>query len=166
MLIQVVRGEIGHHRDIRAAVHTVKLKGTELQHGNIVRPDIRRLAQERMADVAAKVHPPPRSLEKLRNNCRGCGLPVASGDGDDLAGAEGEKHLHLRCEDAAALLCRLQVFFKGHEAWRAKQNILVKSLQIIRPKLEFRAKLFQAFGLLAHLLTRAHIAGRHVTAVA
>ena len=56
MLIQVVRREIRDHRDIRAAVHTVKLEGAELEDDDIIGPHVRDLAQERIADVAAEVH--------------------------------------------------------------------------------------------------------------
>ena len=166
VLIQMVGRNVGHHRDIRAAAHAVKLEGAELQHGDIVRADIRDLAQQGVSDIAAEVHPKARSLQELRQNCGGRGLPVAAGDGDHPAGAEGEKDLHLGREDAPACLCRLKMLLKGHEPRRAEQHILVKALQIIRAQLQLCPELFQLRRLFPHLLACAQIAGGHIAAMA
>ena len=44
VLIKMVRRDVSDDRDVRAAVHAVQLEAAELQHGEIVRQDIRRFA--------------------------------------------------------------------------------------------------------------------------
>ena len=65
MLIKVVRGQVRYHRHIRGAFHAVQLEGAELKHGDIVRADIRSLAEERVTDVPAEVDSVPGGFEQL-----------------------------------------------------------------------------------------------------
>ena len=55
VLVKMVRSEIGYYRNIRVAFHAVKLKRTQLKHGDVVLPYLRRLAEKRMPDVSAEV---------------------------------------------------------------------------------------------------------------
>ena len=88
VLIQMVWRDVGHDGDIRRADHAVQLEGAELQHGDVVGPDVRGLAQQRVSDVPAEMHPVSRRLQQLGEDGRGRGLAVAAGDGDHPAGAE------------------------------------------------------------------------------
>ena len=160
----MVGREIGDHRDVRPAMHAVELEGAELQHDDVVLFDLRDLAQERVADIAAEVDAIPGLFQKFGDDGGGGGLPVAAGDGDHLAGAESQEHLHLGGEQAAARLCRSKMYVKGHEARRAEEDIVIQALEIVGPELELHAQRLEPIGLRAHLLTRAHIAGRHVAA--
>ena len=65
VLIKMVRRQVRYHRNIRGAFHAVQLERTELKHGDIVRANIRCFAEERVADVPAKVDSVPGGLEQL-----------------------------------------------------------------------------------------------------
>ena len=87
MHIQMIRRNVRDDGHIRRAVHAVQLEAAELEHGKILRTDLRNAVKERRADVAAEVHGVPLRTQELGRDGRGRGLAVAAGDGDDAARA-------------------------------------------------------------------------------
>ena len=99
----MVRRNVRDDGHIGRAVHAVQLEAAELEHGKILRPDVRDTIKERRADVAAEVHGVSLRTQKLRRDGRGRGLAVAAGDGKDAAGAEIAERLHLGGEDLSLI---------------------------------------------------------------
>ena len=144
----------------------MQLEAAELEHGKIVRPDVRDAVKERRADVAAEVHGVSLRTQKLRRDGRSRGLAVAAGDGKDAAGAEIAERLHLGGEDRAVLRSLAQLRHDGQHARRAEDDIEVQILEIVRAKGEFRAL---RRGLVAggtELRALAPVAHGHVAAIA
>ena len=100
--IQMVRRKVGHHRDVRRALHIQQLERRELNDRNIIALHLLRVAQQRVADVAAEVDCLPRCAQHICDDARRGGLAVAARHADDRARADLEKDLHLRRHDAAA----------------------------------------------------------------
>ena len=151
---------------IRRAVHAVQLEAAELEHGKIVRPDVRDAVKQRCADVAAEVHGVSLRTQKLRRDGRGRGLSVAAGDGKDAAGAEIAERLHLGGEDRAVLRSLAQLRHNGQHARRAEDHIKVQMPEIVRAEGEFRALLRGLVAGGTELRALAPVAHGHVTAVA
>ena len=164
VLIQMIRRQVRDDRDVRTADHAVKLEGAELEHDQVLRAHIGKPAQQRLADVAAEEHAKALGLHELGNDRRSRRFAVAARHGKDAAGAEREKQLHLRGDEAAALAGRLQVLVKGQQSRRTENDILVKPLEIVLAELQLRAEGAQRRSLLAHLFFAALVAGGHAAA--
>ena len=165
MHIQMVGRNVCDNGHIRSAVHTVQLEAAELEHGKIVRPDVRDAVKERRADVAAKVHGIALRTQKLGRDGRGRGLAVAAGDGKDVAGAEIAECLHLGGEDRAVLRSLAQLRHDGQHARRAEDHIKVQMPEIVRTKGKFRALRRGLIPGRAELRALAPVAHGHITAV-
>lgn len=105
--VQMVRGEVRQHRDLRRVRHIHQLERRKLQHRKIVRRHLLRVREQRTADVAAEPHAPSLGLEKLGNDARGGGLAVAAGHAENGTRTDGEERLHL-ARDGRAVRLRLQ----------------------------------------------------------
>ena len=99
---RVVRRKVRHHRDVRRALHIKELERRELDDREILGPHLLRVAQQRVADVAAEIHGLPRRAQHFGDDARRGGLAVAARHADDRAWADLEKDLHFRRYDAAA----------------------------------------------------------------
>ena len=128
----MVRRNVRDDGHIRRAVHAVQLEAAELEHGKVLRPDVRDAVKERRADVAAEVHGVPLRAQELGRDGRGRGLAVAAGDGEDAARAEVAERLHLGGEDRAVLRSLAQLRHDGQHARRAEDDIEVQMLEIVR----------------------------------
>ena len=128
--VQVVGGQVGQHRDVGTAGHGHQLEAGQLQHGPVRGPDGIGLGQQRVADVAAHMDGVSRRPQELGNNGGGSGLAVGAGDGDDGAGADLEKGLHLGGDDAAPGPGGLQLRHVGPQARGAEDHVLVQVLKI------------------------------------
>ena len=165
VLIKMVRRQVRYHRNVRSAFHAVQLEGAELQHGDVVRVDIRCFAEERVADVPAEVDSVPRGLEEFRYDRRGRSLAVAAGYGYSSARAQRHEHLHLGGHDSAARFCFFKVLVKRHEPGRSEYNVLIEMLKIILTETKLRAHSLELLALFAHFLHGTFIAGGHMAAV-
>ena len=65
--IQMVRRKVRHHRDVRRALHIKQLERRELYDREVLRLHLLRVAQQRVADVAARytVFPAARSISAM-----------------------------------------------------------------------------------------------------
>ena len=129
VLVEVVRRDVGDDGDVGAYVDAVQLEARELQHGDVVRLEVRYLAQQRLADVAAEVHAPASGLEQLGNDGRGGGLAVGARDAYRAAGAEAEEDLHLAGDDRAARLCLDEGGVRGQQARGAED--VIKAIEVV-----------------------------------
>ena len=91
----MVGADIGNHRNIRPALHTVQLERAELQHNNILIFHLRGFTQKRLADVAPEMHRVTCRLQQLGNDGGRGSLPVAPRHGKDAAGTNLKEDLHL-----------------------------------------------------------------------
>ena len=76
--IQMVRRKVRHHRDVRRALHIKQLERRELDDREVFRLHLLRVAQQRVADVAAEIHGFPRRAQHFGDNARRGGLAVAA----------------------------------------------------------------------------------------
>ena len=113
MMIQVVGGHVGDHRNLRAAAHADQLEAGQLHHRDIRRGDPPDNGQQRPADVAAQMHRAARLPQHGGDQAGGGGLAVGTGHRHDLAGAEFKEQLHLAGDLGAGLARGLQ--FGGEE---------------------------------------------------
>ena len=93
--IQMVRRKVRHHRDVRRALHIKQLERRELDDREVFRLHLLRVAQQRMADVAAEIHGLPRRAQHFGDDARRGGLAVAARHTNDRTWADLEKDLHL-----------------------------------------------------------------------
>ena len=66
----------------------------QLQHRQILRLHLRRLGQQRVADVSAQMDGTPRFFQQGGNDGRSGGLTVAAGNSQHRARTDLEKDLH------------------------------------------------------------------------
>ena len=148
--VQVVGRHIGDDRHVRRPPHGDELEARKLHHRRIVLFYLFDLRKQRLADVAAKPHPLPLSLQELGDQRSG---------GINPAGAEVEKTLHL-AGDHFSLFPRLAEG-GGVEIHprRPEDHIgVVKCLQIPLSQPELRSLLQKALIGLPHLLRRTLVA--------
>ncbi len=162
VLIQVIGGNVCYHGHIRVAEHGVKLKRAKLQHGKIIGLYFGDIAKERVADVPAEVDGIARMSEKLGDNGAGGGFAVTAGYGNGAAGAEGEEHFHFGSYNAPLFVRLFQVLIKRHEAGSAENDIMVKPLKVIIPKLELCPHVDKLQAFHAHFSKRALIARSYI----
>ena len=93
--IQMVGGQVGDHRDLRAQVHGHELEGGQLQYRPVLGLHTVDVGQQRFSDVAAEVGVVPGGLEQRGDDGGGGGLAVAARHTDGVTGADLKKHLHL-----------------------------------------------------------------------
>ena len=134
--VQVVGGQVRHHGDAGALRHGHQLEGAQLQHREIVGGDVRRVAQQGPADIAPQVDGLPGGLQQLGDDGGGRRLAVGAGDGDQRAGADVKKDLHLAGEDAAPLHGGGELRHVGPEAGGAEDYVLRQVRQIVLPQLQ------------------------------
>ena len=154
----MVRGQIGQHGDPGAPAHGQKLERAQLHHRPVLRPDIIRLAEEWVTDVAPQVDLVSGGLEESGDDGCGGGLPVAAGDGQDRTGTHLEEYLHLRSDHAAPGPGRLQI--PGVQAGSAEDHILIQPLQIVLPQPEGAPRRLQLMGHRAQSGPVLFVAGR------
>ena len=162
----MVRRNVRDDGHIRRAVHAVQLEAAELEHGKILRPDVRDTIKERRADVAAEVYGIPLRTQELSRDGRGRGFAVAASDGKDTARTEVAECLHLGGEDRAVLRSLAQLRYDRQHARRAEDDIKVQMLEIVRAEDEFCALRRGLVSSCAELGAVAPVAHRHVAAVA
>ena len=138
--VQMVRGEVRQHRDLRRVRHIHQLERGKLQHRKVVRRHLLRVREQRTADVAAEPHAPSLGLEKLGNNARGGGLAVAAGHADDRTRTDGEERLHLARDDRAVRLRLQQLRHVGPHPGRAEDDVRVQIAQITLAEVQHRAE--------------------------
>ena len=130
----MVGRQIGGHRDMGACLHGHQLEGTELQHRHILRCDLRGVAQQRMADIAAHMDDLPlRRRQQLGDNGGGRRLAVGTGHRQNGAGADCKECLHLRGDDAAAGHSRRQLRHIRPQTGGAEDHILMEVRQVFAP---------------------------------
>ena len=137
--VQVVGGEIRHHGDGGAPLHGHQLEGGELQHGVVLRPHSRRVAEQRVTDVAPQPDGLALRLQKLGNDGGGGGLAVAAGDGDHMAGTDLEEGLHLRGQDASSGHGGGDLRYVRPEAGGPEDDVLRQVLEVVLPQAETAA---------------------------
>ena len=87
----MVGRQIGGHGNMRAFLHGHQLEGAEFQHRHILRRDLRGIAQQRMADVAAHMDNLPLRCQQLGDDGGRGGLSVRAGHRQNGAGADLKK---------------------------------------------------------------------------
>ena len=112
-----------------------------------------------MADVAADVDGLPRRAQQLRDDRGRRGLAVRSGHGDDRAGADMEKLLHLRGQNAPARHSLAQLRHVRPQAGGTEDNVLRQVLEIPVPELQRGARALQLTGQLTQIRAAAPVAG-------
>ena len=137
--IQMVRRQIGGHRDMGACLHGHQLEGTELQHRHILRCDLRGVAQQRMADIAAHMDDLPLRRQQLGDNGGGGRLAVGAGHRQNGTGADCKECLHLRGDDAAAGHSRRQLRHIRPQTGGTEDHILMEVRQISAPQTQLAA---------------------------
>ena len=157
--VQVIGGQIGHHRDMGTAVHGHQLEAGQLQHRIVLGPHTVGIAQQRVSDIAAYPHCVPCRLQQLGDDGGGRRLTVGAGDGDDGTRADTEELLHLAGQHAAIGHRRRKLGHIGPQARSAEDHVLVEPLQIIRSQPQGASRLFQLIGQCAQLLLRPLVAG-------
>ena len=163
--VQMIGRQIRHHGNVRALPHGHELEAAQLQHGVVLRTHFIRLTQKRVSDVAAHVDGLSGGLQQLGDDGGGGGLPVRAGDGDERAGADGEKHLHLRRQLAPLLLRPQKLRHIGPQPRRAEDHVLIETMQIVRPQLQPAAAFFQLVGQLSQCRALPLVAGGHADAL-
>ena len=157
--VQMVGCQIGHDGDVGAVLHGHQLEAGQLQHRVVRSQHPVRLAQQRVADVAAHPHALSGSLQQLGDNGRGGGFPVRAGNGDDGTRADLKEHLHLAGEHGAPVHAGGNLRHVRTQAGGAEDHVRVQVLQIVRAQMQLTAQLLQMLRLLAHLLPAALVAG-------
>ena len=154
MVIEVVGGDVGHHRDLRALVHADELEAGQLHHSHILRPDLGQHGQQGRTDVAAQMYFAACGLVELGDEGGGGGLAVRAGHGHDLAGAEIEEKLDLAGDHGARRHGILQGLFKvAHKAGGAHDDILaLEAVQIVFAQAQVNAQFPDGSGIIAKLL--------------
>ena len=147
--IQMVRRKVRHHRDVRRALHIKQLERRELYDREVLRLHLLRVAQQRVADVAADVDGLPRRAQQLRDDRGRRGLAVRSGHGDDRTWADLEKDLHFRRHDAAARFRPEQRRNVRPHARRAENDVRAQIIEVAFAKLQVRAQRFKLLRALA-----------------
>ena len=112
---------------------TTNLEGTELQHRHILRCDLRGVAQQRMADIAAHMDDLPLRRQQLGDNGGGGRLAVGAGHRQNGTGADCKECLHLRGDDAAAGHSRRQLRHIRPQTGGAEDHILMEVRQVFAP---------------------------------
>ena len=157
--IQMVGRKVGDHGDVGALGHGHELEAGQLQHGAVVGAHIVRLAQQRVADVAAQPNGLAGGTQQLGDDGGGGSLAVRAGDGDDGTGADAEKDLHLAGQFRAAGHRRCELRHIGPQAGGAEDHIRVQAVQVALAQVQSAAPALQVIGLRAHLLTGALVTG-------
>ena len=166
MHIEVVRRKVGHHRDVRRALHVEQLERRKLDDRDITALHLLRVAQQRMTDVAAEVDRLPCRAQHVRDDARRGGLAVAARHADDRAGADLEKDLHFRRHDAAALFRFEQRRHIRPHPRCAEDDVRAQIVQIVLPEAELRAQRLKLRCTLAERLAALFIAGDDLHAAA
>lgn len=112
-----------------------------------------------VADVAADVDGLPRRAQQLRDDRGRRGLAVRSGHGDDRAGADMEKLLHLRGQNAPARHSLAQLRHVRPQAGGTEDNVLRQVLEIPIPELQRGARALQLTGQPTQIRAAAPVAG-------
>ena len=144
--------QIRCHSDMRAFLHGHELERTQFQHRRVLRRHFRRIAQQRVADVASHMNNFPLRRQQLGDNGCGGSLSIGAGHGQNRAGADLKKRLHFRGDDAAPCRGGGQLRHIRPQARGAEDDILVNVLQIILPQLQLAALRGQFCAQLAQTL--------------
>ena len=150
--IQMVRRKVRHHRDVRRALHIKQLERRELDDREVFRLHLLRVAQQRVADVAAEIHGLPRRAQHFGDDARRGGLAVAARHADDRTWADLEKDLHFRRHDAAARFRLEQRRNVRPHARRAENDVRAQIIEVAFAKLQVRAQRFKLLRALAERL--------------
>ena len=133
-------GKVGKDGDVGAGLEGHELEGGQLQHCHVVLPHLPGLREQGLADVPPQVDGIAGVFQHFRDE-GGCGgLAIAAGDGDDLAGADLEKGLHLRGQHTPFLDCRQEGRDVRPDAGGAEDHVLIQSLQIVRAQPQLGAQ--------------------------
>ena len=118
-----------------------------------------RLAQQRVADVAAQPDGFAGGTQQLRDDGGGGGLAVRSGNGDDGTGTDSEEDLHLAGQLRPFGHRRRDLRHIGPQAGCAEDHVRVQAVQVVPAKVQSAATALQIIGLCAHLFPGALVAG-------
>ena len=132
--IQMVGGDVGDHRDVRAAAQGNELEAGKLHHRVVLRTHRFNLREEGLADVPPQVDPLPLGPEHLRNKGGGGGLAVAPRHPDNGAGAEVEEHLQVAGDDLPRLPGGGKLRQVEGDAGGPEDDVLLQGPQIIIPQ--------------------------------
>ena len=157
--IQMVRRKVRHHRDVRRALHIKQLERRELDDREVFRLHLLRVAQQRVADVAAEIHGLPRRAQHFGDDARRGGLAVAARHADDRTWADLEKDLHFRRHDAAARFRLEQRRNVRPHARRAENDVRAQIIEVAFAKLQVRAQRFKLLRALAEVFAALFVAG-------
>ena len=157
--IQVVGRKVGDHGDVGALGHGHELEAGKLQHSVMVGLHRIRLAQQRVADVAAQPDGFAGGTQQLRDDGGGGGLAVRSGNGDDGTGTDSEEDLHLAGQLRPFGHRRRDLRHIGPQAGCAEDHVRVQAVQVVPAKVQSAATALQIIGLCAHLFPGALVAG-------
>ena len=157
--IQMVGRQIGDDRNVRTLRHGHQLEAGQLQHRKIRAQHSVRLAQQRVADIAAHPHTLSGLFQQLGNDGGGRRLSVRAGDSDDRTRADPEENLHFTGQNGAFLNTGRYLRHIRAQPRCAEDHVRLQILQIIRTQVQLAAKTLQVFGLLPHLLAGTLIAG-------
>ena len=160
--VQVVRGQIGDHRDIRALLHGHQLKRRQFQHGHVLWHHPVHVGQQRFADVASHIDALPRRFQQLGNDRSGGGLSVAASHRDGFAGADLEKNLHLRGDGTPPFPGRQQLGHVRTQAGGTEDHIVVQPVQIVRAQAQLGPQTLQLLRLAAEVLPLPLVAGGYL----
>ena len=163
--VQMVGCDVGDHSDLRAGGHTHKLERGQFQHRHIFRLHVKRLCQQRMADIAAQMDGIARLFHQLGDDGRGRSLAVAAGHCDLLAGADIKKHFHLAGHFRPPSNRR----FKGRhirtDTRRAEDQVGVDAVHVALAQMQFDPQRFQLFSGLTQSLPGIFVTGGDGNAV-
>ena len=96
MAIQVVGGDVEHHRHARPQeIGRVELEGGGLRHHEAVRGEVEGVRAERRADVAPDEQRPHGAADELPRQRRRGRLPVGAGDRDEVGLHDAPAELEL-----------------------------------------------------------------------
>ena len=154
----MVGREVGDDGNIRAFSHGVKLKARQLQHRHILRRNGLNVRQQGTSQIASQVHGIALRLQQLcHKRCRG-GFAVAPRDGNELAGAQLKKNLHLACDPAAPCTRLLQRGVVKAHSGRFENQLPGKPFQVVFPQVQRHSQLQELLCNRAKLLCRPLVA--------
>ena len=133
--IQMVGRQIGDDRNVRTLRHGHQLEAGQLQHRKIRAQHSVRLAQQRVADVAAHPHTLSGLFQQLGNDGGGRRLAVRAGDSDDRTRADQEENLHFTGQNGTFLNTGRYLRHIRAQPRCAEDHVRVQVLQIVRAQM-------------------------------
>ena len=154
VVVQMVGGNVGDHRDLRALVHTDQLEAGQLHNRHILRSHLGQHGQQSGADVATQVHLAASGLIELGDEGGGGGLAVGAGHAHDLTGAEIKEKLHLAGDHGTRRHSVLQGLFKiAHKAGGTHDDVpAFEAFEVVFAQAQVNAQLPDGGSVIAKIV--------------